>query len=710
MNDDAINDVVTMRPGPSLALGRIDQYELVRELGGGGFGTVYLAKDNVAGIEVAVKGLPPIVKNNLEELENIRANFALVSRLTHTNIAKMLVLHPAQSVVYTSEDAHGKLRVDSGDMLMVMEYAPGVTLSNWRKQFPDRKVPLENALRIVRQIASALDYAHERKIVHRDIKPANVMIETTDEGTVTARVLDFGLAAEIRSSMGRVSQEIRDTSGTRPYMAPEQWLGGKQGPATDQYALAALFYELIMGEVPFAAVFDTGDPVVMMNVVGREPFVAPSELSKAVGKALEKALAKKPDERFTSCCEFVDALEGKVEVSGKGRKIGLGWMLGAVAAVGMIVVGGWWLMRATPSSAPVLDAVPAPAAPAAPAEPAPAVVKPEPAPVVVKPEPVPVVAKPEPVPVVAKPEPAPVVVKPEPAPVVVRQEPAPAVTGNGSSPKVDVAKTERILTIADLMALDTSVLRPGEGREVKLSCGVVLALNWCPPGQFTMQSPLRKVQIDRGFWMGRYEVTQELWTKVMNGNPSKFLGPDPASAPVDGVSRDDCIRFVSELNRQNGTDGFHLPLDAEWEYACRAGSSGAAGSTGGICAHSRTPQKIGMFKPNEWGLFDMLGNMAEWCNDPYPSELIKLFQRDGYILRGGSYRDREENCTVSYRRREATNKRHPMFGIRLCLSVKSSGTKVTEAICPTPMDTETMFHGITVVMVSVLAVLGNQTS
>ena len=269
--DVTIGNDVTMRGGSATSVGRIDQYELLRELGGGGFGCVYLAKDTVAGVEVAVKGLPPEVRHNKEELENIRANFALVSRLYHPNIAAALVLHPAKEVSYANRDAMEKLRVFERDTMMVMEYAPGVTLSQWRKQFPEKKVPLEKALDITRQVAAALDYAHGEKIVHRDVKPSNVMIETKPDGSVVARVLDFGLAAEIRSSMGRVSREIRDTSGTRPYMAPEQWRGAKQGPATDQYALAAMFCELVTGEVPFASVFDTGDPVVMLTNVTTLP-------------------------------------------------------------------------------------------------------------------------------------------------------------------------------------------------------------------------------------------------------------------------------------------------------------------------------------------------------------------------------------------------------------------------------------------------------
>ena len=332
----------SMRDVPDGVLARIDKYELTRELGGGGFGTVYLARDTVAKIDRAVKGLPPEVKGNPEELENIRANFALVSRLHHPNIAAALDLHRAEHVRYGDAETHENLRVSPGETLMVMEYAPGVTLSKWRRQFPESKVPLPQALEIARQIAAALDYAHGQKIIHRDIKPSNVMVETKGDGRLVARVLDFGLAAEIRSSMGRVSCEVRDTSGTRPYMAPEQWLGEKQGAATDQYSLAVLFHELVTGEVPFASVFDTGDPVVMMNVVGREPVKLPGCLSTCVRDSLAKAFAKKPEDRFASCGEFVTALEGKASCGGMERKGGIGKALVILVLLAVLAGGAWW--------------------------------------------------------------------------------------------------------------------------------------------------------------------------------------------------------------------------------------------------------------------------------------------------------------------------------------------------------------------------------
>ena len=351
----SMNNAVTMRPDRGASLGRIDQYELIRELGGGGFGCVYLARDTVAGIEVAVKGLPPLVRLNKEELENVRKNFALVSRLHHPNIAAALHLQKVEKAFYDDKSDAEKLRVFGGDTLVVMQYAPGVTLSQWRKQFPDGKVPLDKALEITRQIASALDYAHEEKILHRDIKPANVMIETGGDGKITARVLDFGLAAEIRSSMSRVSQSVTDTSGTRPYMAPEQWLGREQGKETDLYALAVLFNELVTGKVPFASVFDTGDPVLMMNVVGREEPEISTDLPKTIRLALTKALSKKREDRFGSCIEFVDALEGgmarsktasRSEVARGLRASPRAYILAAVAALGLAGVGIWYWQSA----------------------------------------------------------------------------------------------------------------------------------------------------------------------------------------------------------------------------------------------------------------------------------------------------------------------------------------------------------------------------
>jgi serine/threonine protein kinase len=311
LSDDEQNSMQSMLTqwgGDSAALGRIDHYDILRKLGGGGFGVVYLAKDTASGVEVAIKTLHPLLKHNAEEMESLREKFRLVSRLSHPNIATALVLHPCRDISIRDDAARRELKLSPGDSVMVMRYAPGATLSKWRRQFPDGIAPFDLALEVGRQVAAALDYAHGERIVHRDIKPGNIMVETLEGGGLRARILDFGLAAEIRSSMSRVSTEQGDTSGTRPYMAPEQWLGRKQDGRTDQYALACVLYELLSGAPPFAGVFETGDPMIMMATVKGELPEEIEDLDPVANAAILRGLAKTPKDRYLSCSAFVAGL------------------------------------------------------------------------------------------------------------------------------------------------------------------------------------------------------------------------------------------------------------------------------------------------------------------------------------------------------------------------------------------------------------------
>jgi serine/threonine protein kinase len=266
---------------------------------------VWRALDQETGLKVAIKVLHPDISASPDEMDSIRHNFNLVSRLTHPGICALRYLH---RIEWIDGQASENLKVGKDDYLVVMDLIEGVTLTQYRRKQGGR-LSVDETVLFGRQIADAIDYAHSQGIMHRDIKPANIMITMNRAGTHTVKILDFGLAAEIRNSLSRVSRDMGDTSGTRPYMAPEQWAGRRQDARSDQYSLAVLLYELIAGEVPFASAFTSGDTILMMQIVCNQKPEKPDGITDSQNRALLKALMKDKAERFSTCSEFVQALD-----------------------------------------------------------------------------------------------------------------------------------------------------------------------------------------------------------------------------------------------------------------------------------------------------------------------------------------------------------------------------------------------------------------
>ena len=328
MNDDTINTEVTMRdevPAGGAKRFRagdeiLGRYVVESELGQGGMGVVYLCLDKVGGVKVAVKGLPPEVSHNADEMESVRDNFQLVSELQHPNIAGVRTL---------------EVDAATGNYYLIMTYARGSSLKHWLRQHGGKEHRAEH-LNVLRQIASALDYAHNaepRHIIHRDIKPENVMVD--EHGNVA--VLDFGLAAQVRSSLSRVSQVVTSRSGTPVYKSPEQWLAQAQRAPSDQYSLGVIAYQMFAGELPF----DSDDLDILKHAVVFDPVPEISGESKATNAVFAKVLAKKPQERFTSCAAFVAALGGTRSVA-SAAKPRFAAVLLLTLAVASLVGGGWW--------------------------------------------------------------------------------------------------------------------------------------------------------------------------------------------------------------------------------------------------------------------------------------------------------------------------------------------------------------------------------
>ena len=266
-----------------------EKYELLEQIGRGGMGVVWKANDKVADRLVALKFVPRELNRFETEMQRVRETFKKVHALQHQAICP----------IYTLEDG-GHL-----GYYLVMKYLEGETLDSYvqRKSAQSAVLPLNQVVALLSRVAAALDYAHQEGVIHRDIKPSNIFLVKSG-GKLHVQVIDFGLADEIRTSMIRTSQAQIEISGTRPYMAPEQWRGRPQSAATDQYALAVVAYELLAGELPFK-----GGDVTMLRLAVMNDMPEPiATLSNSTNDVLRKALAKDAADRFATCRQFIAAL------------------------------------------------------------------------------------------------------------------------------------------------------------------------------------------------------------------------------------------------------------------------------------------------------------------------------------------------------------------------------------------------------------------
>ncbi|MBO5682143.1 MAG: serine/threonine protein kinase, partial [Lentisphaeria bacterium] len=273
----------------------MNRYKVLAELGRGGMGVVYRCFDEVSNIEVALKTLSQELAASGWEMDTIKRNFELVQQLNHQYIANYKNLE--QDPV-------------SGGYLLIMEYVDGEELRYFlRRKQDEGSFNEELVIKLTHQIAEALDYAHKRQIIHRDIKPANIMVDRNGD----IKLLDFGLAAQIHTSMTRVSMAYYGTSGTGPYMAPEQWEGRLQDAKADQYALAVMTYEMLAGHPPF----ESTDAAVLREAVLKSSVPPLANVPKSAEAAILRAMSKTPAERFENCSAFAAALGGKKVKSAK---------------------------------------------------------------------------------------------------------------------------------------------------------------------------------------------------------------------------------------------------------------------------------------------------------------------------------------------------------------------------------------------------------
>lgn len=271
-------------------LTRLGKYEIWRELGRGAMGVVYEAFDPLIQRTVAIK---TILKSSFDKSEaeeafsRFRREAQAAGRLTHPKIVSIYEYGEDEDMAY-----------------IVMELIRGKEL----KEYFDReeRFDLKDGIHIVLQLLDALDYSHSRGVVHRDIKPANILI--TEDGLV--KVADFGIAKIESTHLTQVGIVL----GTPTYMSPEQFMGKSVDRRTDIYSAGVVLYQFLTGTRPF-----TGSVISIMHKAVNQEAVPPSQLNPAVPKSIDevvkKAMAKRPDDRYQTAAEFMEALKAAADAA-----------------------------------------------------------------------------------------------------------------------------------------------------------------------------------------------------------------------------------------------------------------------------------------------------------------------------------------------------------------------------------------------------------
>jgi formylglycine-generating enzyme required for sulfatase activity len=646
-------------PAPPLPQ-QLGRYSILRRLGQGGMGSVYLAEDTQLQRQVALK-VPDLGPGDDPEL---RRRF-LIEALTAATLD-----HPALCKVYDAGEIDGRL-------YLTMAYIEGQPLSalagaeGW---------PEEQAAALVVKLALAMAEAHAKQVIHRDLKPANVMIRTSGEGHEPV-IVDFGLARGDHGEADRLTGSGQ-VMGTLAYMAPEQVRGDQEavGPACDIYALGVILYELLTGRRPF-----TGAPLAVAALILTEAPAPPSAHRSGLDRRLEaiclKAMAPEIGDRHSSMSELAAALAGflrslaappepaarqppwPVQPWARVRRAVAAAVLGVVVlglAIAVVNVGGKKLPGEAPARPPPVRLIP---------------------------------------------------------PSRGREKPQADAPRPGIAAESRTAPAPKAIT--STLGLKLVLIPAGE---------FLMGAPESEPGINPREGPQHRVRITRPFYLGATEVTVGQFGRFIDktgyrtqaetdgkggkrwNEAHREFEQDPQynwhnpgfdqtdDDPVVNVTWGDAIAFCAELSIADGLrpfdhlgargpwdgEGYRLPTEAEWEYACRAGSTTAfsfgddparLGEFAWYDANSGFQTHPAAAKPaNRWGLHDMHGNVWEWCWDWFDPDYYQTSaaadplgppQGEIRVFRGGGWDNVPIHVRSAVRGRGAPRTQNSPVGFRV---------------------------------------------
>ena len=521
---------------------------------------------------------------------------------------------------------------ENGTAYFVMDYIEGQTLANLCKDGP---LPEKHALYYMRQVCEALAYVHDHNRLHLDLKPGNIMVEPS--GRIV--LIDFGVSKQYDIESGENSTTLL---GYTPGYAPlEQTQSNVRQflPATDIYALGATLYRLLTGHTPLLP----GD-----RLNEEDDLKFPTGISTATRHAVERALEIRKKDRPQSVRDFVALLDAAVGAvrpvsSEPAEKPKVAHTAMTVAAWNGETEGvkpkgrsAWQKLKALKMWQQLAIG----------------------------------------------------------ACLILIIIGGFVLTGSLADPSdanADSGPAQKsVASVVD-----------DDGDKVYTVYGVTFRMKPVAGGTFTMgatseqvapwndEMPTHTVTLS-DYYIGETEVTQELWQAVMGSNPSSFTGD--LQCPVERVSWNDCQTFIKKLSELTDTE-FRLPTEAEWEYAARGGKSSrgcpysGSQAVGDVAWHwndaSKATHPVRTKSPNELGLYDMSGNVWEWCADRYglynsASQTNPQGPKTGTrrVHRGGSWYNYARSCQVAVRNSSAPDSTSSGLGLRCAFSTAAGeGTK-----------------------------------
>lgn len=605
------------------------KYKIIRFISSGGFGNTYEGYDVNLDKKVAIKEF--FVKDFCSrDSDATLMTINVIAKISLVNHLKRKFIEEARAIAKMEHENIVKVQSlfeENGTAYYVMDYIDGESLNDVLKR--RGSLPEKETVAIIQKVASALDYMHKQNLFHLDIKPSNIMIRK--DGKIL--LIDFGSSKQYAEVDGENTTTLAPCY--TPGFAPTEQMNIKPTTftaATDIYSLGATMYKMLTSNTPPSSI----------NLLNGEEVLAPlpGNISKSIQECIAKAMIQQRNQRTQNIDEFKKALitfdaENTIQSQGNGKN---------------------HITQKLPKDTGVNESSNSD-------------------------------------------------IQTQSDTVIEGNDTVRQPKDSNNSKKKWLWISIGVVTILGIGMVLKSLNNPSDesstskGGKASYSNStltvdsVTYDMIEVVGGTFTMgateemnapyddEKPAHQVTLS-SYYIGKTEVTQALWKAVMGYNHSKFKGDN---LPVESVSWEECQRFVSKLDTLTGKP-FRLPTEAEWEFAARGGNNGNHTQYSGSYnievvawyngnSYSKT-HPVATKQANELGIYDMTGNVWEWCNDKYYCSYNSSSQMTSSypdsvarrVLRGGCWDSKAGKCRSSNRGNGAPGYRGDYLGLRLCLS------------------------------------------